>query len=792
MKVRSSKQQPNARNRFLMEIGQIDFLQKGSLRNSLNFIVEKLAVTLDVSMTNIWLYREGQAYMEVITGYDTNTTEHSGGGTVVQISDAPAFLKNISEKPVIATNELSYENASELDAYYQEHDIHAIIHAPIRREGKVVAILSCENTESRLWSTDDIYVMAITAQHVVNVMMLYDNQSISDELEQTRNILGIAINSAVIGTWIWNVNTGIITFNHRWMTKLGFENELSLSYQHWKDRIHPVDKNQLIKEIDACLEGMDDLLEAEYRFMTGEGYWRWILLRGKVIKRDASNRPSFLSGIQSDITDKKEGQKKIREFTNTYRMLFKEAPDPLWVHDLETRRFLMVNEATTFYYGYTDDEFMKMTLDDLNGKSDMITSKEHDLANNYSGIARHFKKDGSELFMEIKTQLISFDDHKACLVHAKDVTQKLKYQLEIIKNENLFRSLFENSPLSISLYDNNYTILSVNRAFEELFKYTVEDLNSFESERMLIPRGLESEETEIAHKVLQGNFLRMQTKRITRDNELIDVLIFGVPIKVNDEVKFYFKIYFDVTYINKMQHKMNALNNELETLMYKASHNLKGPLATIKGLLNLIKNDREFNLNLYLDYLKSSTDLLEDTLKELLDISYIHTNAPIITSFPMKSVLLALKSDFQEQLRERNVNLQFEGDILSMVMSDRDIVQSSLRHLIDNSIKYSHNTLTPSIIVRVKVTDVQILITVEDNGEGINRDYLERIFNMFYRANEKSVGSGLGLYFVKKSIERIGGNIEVHSEVNDKTIFKIILNNRFWRTRTEKFINQIG
>jgi signal transduction histidine kinase len=126
------------------------------------------------------------------------------------------------------------------------------------------------------------------------------------------------------------------------------------------------------------------------------------------------------------------------------------------------------------------------------------------------------------------------------------------------------------------------------------------------------------------------------------------------------------------------------------------------------------------------------------------------------------------------------VKLEETIDQKSVFYSDPKRISIFLNNLLSNSIKYQtySGDRKPRIDVRITTKEDKAIIIVEDNGIGIQEEYVSKIFNMFFRASEKSFGSGLGLYIVKQSVEKLGGSIQVESKLNRGTKFTVVLPNR--------------
>lgn len=221
------------------------------------------------------------------------------------------------------------------------------------------------------------------------------------------------------------------------------------------------------------------------------------------------------------------------------------------------------------------------------------------------------------------------------------------------------------------------------------------------------------------------------------------------------------------------------INKELDSFVYSISHNLRAPLMSVLGLLDLAKNENNSAIiHQYHEMMKSSVCKLDDTLKEILEYS---RNA--------RQGLLIGEIDFQKLINDNFERMQFmpgyerirkeifvEGD--SRFHSDQYRLSLILNNLISNAIKYADPKKDISFIqINIHHRPESVVLTFKDNGIGIEKSYIEKVFNMFFRATEMNEGAGLGLYIVKEAVEKLRGTIELESHVGKGTIFRIELPN---------------
>jgi signal transduction histidine kinase len=223
--------------------------------------------------------------------------------------------------------------------------------------------------------------------------------------------------------------------------------------------------------------------------------------------------------------------------------------------------------------------------------------------------------------------------------------------------------------------------------------------------------------------------------------------------------------------------ELEKTNKELDRFVYSASHDLRSPISSVRGLIGLVR------LNPHSPDTKSYLEMMDNQLiglnKFIEDIVLYSRN----TRAAYKVELIQLKKLVKEVL----ISLQFfpGSEKIKIVVnipdettlySDPTRVRIVLANLLSNALKYSDPAKeNPFIKINATKVDLHLAISVQDNGVGIDRQYVSKIFDMFYQGNEKSDGSGLGLYIVKETLEKIQGEISVQSELGKGSEFKVIL-----------------
>lgn len=227
--------------------------------------------------------------------------------------------------------------------------------------------------------------------------------------------------------------------------------------------------------------------------------------------------------------------------------------------------------------------------------------------------------------------------------------------------------------------------------------------------------------------------------------------------------------------LRKQNEELVKINKELDSFVYSVSHNLRAPLMSVLGLLHLARKDKDVEaLQHYFIMMESSIHKLDDTLKEILDYS---RNAR--SDIRVEKVLIRdLIEDGFERLKymegsdtvEKHISVE-DGVPL---YSDSYRLVVILNNLISNAIKYKDINKEKSFIsIEAIITERSMRLIFEDNGIGIPEEYTSKVFQMFFRATDRSDGAGLGLYIVKETVDKLNGTVTVTSHLGKGTVFEI-------------------
>lgn len=226
----------------------------------------------------------------------------------------------------------------------------------------------------------------------------------------------------------------------------------------------------------------------------------------------------------------------------------------------------------------------------------------------------------------------------------------------------------------------------------------------------------------------------------------------------------------------KVEERTSALREaykELDTFFYRASHDFRRPLTTFLGLVevaNITVRDAEA-LELF-KKVEETAVFLDKMLFKLQSISDLGSQQLHNTAVDIPQIFSEVVESFKDVLEEKGIRTYTSCILPEKFVSYPALIQVVIENLVENSIAFCRYEKA-YIRLRAVQDNGQVIIEVEDNGDGIDKKYHSRIFEMYFRGNERSRGNGLGLYIVKKATEKLGGTLEFQSERDKGTIFRL-------------------
>lgn len=350
--------------------------------------------------------------------------------------------------------------------------------------------------------------------------------------------------------------------------------------------------------------------------------------------------------------------------------------------------------------------------------------------------------------------------------------------------ENTFKNIFDNSSDLIYIHDEKGVFIDVNKAVIEKYGFSKDEIVG--NTAVIFSAPDMNDFAEVANKVESvwngGPPQTMEWWSMKKDKtiflkELIlrkgvyfgkDVIIAtGRDITERKETE---------TKLIEKNEELKKLNAALDAFVYSASHDLKAPLSSVKGLIHLLQTDKDVNPREYLKKMEASVDKLIAFVNDLVEYSRNARTTLKSEEIDFKQIVQDILNDFEFLPDYNGVKIEKNIDDIEGFYCDTYRVGVILNNLISNALRYSDaDKVDPYINIAIQAQNDEVLIKVADNGIGINPSHGNQIFDMFYRATDVKTGSGLGLFIVKETVTKLGGTVQFSSKEGEGTTFTVRL-----------------
>ena len=225
---------------------------------------------------------------------------------------------------------------------------------------------------------------------------------------------------------------------------------------------------------------------------------------------------------------------------------------------------------------------------------------------------------------------------------------------------------------------------------------------------------------------------------------------------------------------------LKKLNSELDSFIYSTAHDLRSPLTSLLGLLNIMRHDnKQEDIKPYIQMMESSIHRMEDFIGQIVGYSKNKRLEVAIEKIDLYALVSEIFESHNFVEGASRINRLVNVGDKHPFYSDRGRITILMNNLISNAIRYADFAkANPFIKIDFGVEQSELTMEFADNGIGIAEEHIDKVFNMFYRANVKSKGSGLGLFIFKETIVKLKGLVSVESQLGVGTKFFIRIPNQ--------------
>jgi PAS domain S-box-containing protein len=613
-----------------------------------------------------------------------------------------------------------------------------------------------------------------------------ERHRVESALRDSQTSLTDAHVMANISTWESDLLTGEEIWSDETYRQLGFEpNQHRPQFALFISRVHPEDRHLIDYTADPSLITNTTV---EYRVIHPNGQVRYLVTRSGV-KYDVSGRPLRLVGLTQDVTTQKQAEIALQDREEQLRLATDAARIGIWDWNVTTNA-VKWSDHTYRIFDLSPEAFTETTLDfnsrvypeDLPIARGILERADGDGQIDI-GDFRIVRSDGSLRWVYEQAKVYYDKSGKPVRVIGtiQDVTERKQAEQELREQTEILQAIFDNVPLMIAVFDHKGNFKLVNRAWEQIIGWTLEELhNDPYILRILYPDGDKYQQatafiTEAASK--WGDFVTT-----VRDGRQLDMA--WANIRLSNDVLI--GIGQDITERKQAEKQRLELAVErervglLKEFIGNMSHDLKTPLTVLNTSLYLLErlNDPQHQQTRIAN-MKQQVLLLQNLIEDILTMSRLdHTPDFTLEPVNLNDLLYDVEHKLHPAAEHKRLILTMEFDSHQpSVLANESELYRVMVNLIENAIKYTPASGT--VTIRTLQNGSQAVVEVADTGIGIGADELPHIFDRFFRADEArsadTPGTGLGLAIVKRIVDMHNGLLNVDSTPGKGSVFRVSL-----------------
>jgi PAS domain S-box-containing protein len=617
------------------------------------------------------------------------------------------------------------------------------------------------------------------------------------ELEETRDIWRFALEGSGDGVWDWDIPSRRVSLSDGLKSMLGYaRDDTAHATSEWESLMHPDDLERSLKAMEETLADENGVYSSEFRVRRKDGAYRWVLTRGKTLKRTPRGVPVRMIGTMSDISERKSAEQAIRNSESRLQEAQALAHVGNWEIDLQTRKIWGSLEAVRIYGLPPGTNELPLELvqrcvhPDHRPRMDVALS---DLLTGQSGYDEEFRfqrmTDGMIRWAHSKAEVSRDTTGNPVKIIGvlQDITDRKEAERQIQESEERYRRLVEWAPDAIAVHTGGKFVYVNPAAVRLLGAAEAGDLIGTPVLDVVHPEYRETVRKRIASATQENTPLPIiEEKFVRRDGSVIDVVVFSLPVSYKG-VRSMQVVVRDITEQKHLQHQLlqSQKIQSIGTLAAGVAHDFNNLLGIIVGYTELLKGDARGNaiMSERLTAIHKAVERGAGLVRQILmfarqtDTTFSPVDLPVF----LREILSMLAQTFPRVI----VFTEHFEEGLPPAYGDRTQIHQAVLNLCVNARDAMPGGGSIAVSVRAIAREdllsrfsnardrLYLCISVSDNGVGMDEATRSRAFDPFFTTKDKGRGTGLGLSVVYGIAQAHRGFVEMESAIGSGTTVRL-------------------
>ena len=524
------------------------------------------------------------------------------------------------------------------------------------------------------------------------------------------------------------------------------------------------------------------------RYKHKQGHTIWIRCRGMIL-RNNQDIPVKMLGAHTDITDIKKKEQELRLQTAFFEQVINGTDLGTWQWNVKTGETIF-NQRWAEIIGYTLEELQPVSIDtwmshayekDLENSNKLLQDHFTGKTPVYECEARMIHKDGSLVWVLDKGKVVSWDEdgNPEWMVGShQEITEKKK----AYERNKLF---IQQAPTAIAMLNSEMKYLAVSQEWISVFG--IKD-NIIGKSHYDVLSCIANKRKNNHQECLRGKVIKIDGERVEKEDGEVQWLSWEFrPWYTDEDLVGGIIIHMaDITKIKREEELKSLLavaedqNRRLRNFAHIVSHNLKSHSGNFEMLLDLfIQENPQTKNNEIIQLFRTASGHLSETITHLNQVVLMNSSIDKnLSRISLKDTIDKTVESISVLALETNVTIKNEVESQIFVLGIPAYLDSILLNLITNGIKYRSKERDSFVSLTSYLDDDFVVLCVQDNGLGIDlKKHRSKLFGMYKTFHSNEDSRGIGLFITKNQVEALGGKIEVESEVDKGTVFKIYIKN---------------
>jgi len=635
---------------------------------------------------------------------------------------------------------------------------------------------------------------------VVTLVDITERKRAEEKLRSSEQLFRSIFENAQIGIAYFNIENQEHISNRALHEMLGYSGEELNSLGQWDEIVTPEERVSGAERYAELVQGKRDSDEYEQRFIRRDG--RILVANDRFqLVRDAAGKPQYIVGLTEDITERKRAQDALKESEQLFRSIFENSQIGISIFAIDTQAHI-TNRALQQMLGCSEEELRRLEQWDGIVHPDDRASGAERYAELLAGKRdtdeyghRYIRRGGSIVVGNGRYQLLRDATGKPQYLVGltEDVTERKRSEEALQAREQLFRTIFENAPVGIGLYNIPKAQYFTNRALHEMLGYSHEDLSTVGKWDRIVHPDQRADGARRYQELLEGKFDYDEWEQhfIRSDGRL--VIADGAFTMIRDAAgnpEYLLNTTKDITDRKQAEADLLAAKEEAvaatkakSDFLANMSHEIRTPMNAVLGMTHLaLKTELTAKQRDYLTKAKVAAQALLGIINDILDFSKIEAGKLEMenTEFHLDQVLESLSAVVCQKARDKDLELLIASpsNLPPNLVGDPLRLGQILINLVNNAIKFTERG---EVVVTVALEEqlaerVKVRFSVRDSGIGMTPEQRAKLFQAFSQADTSTTrkygGTGLGLSISKRLVEMMEGAIWAESEIGVGSTFQ--------------------